>query len=161
MTYDPRYQPQQPQNPGYGQAPQQTAYPGYPGYPGAGQPGQPGYSNAYAPYGGYAPPRPSPLGTTSFVFGLISSLGLGALVVIAGVMSVRAGGRMDDKSAEAIALGLGLIFGMFLALIGAILGLVAVMQTGRKKLLGILGLVFNGGILLLVLLLMVIGLSMK
>ena len=105
--------------------------------------------------------RRSTMGLVSFVFGLISGIGLTVLVVMAGVMTAQAGGRMDETSPEAITLGVLLILGMFLALIGAILGIVALMQKGHKKLFGILGLVFNGGILLLVLALMVLGLSMK
>jgi hypothetical protein len=94
------------------------------------------------------------------IMGNIVGLGELVLVVIAGVMESSNPGGMDDKDPKVAVLGLLLLGGLFLALVGAILGVVGLFDPNRKKLFAILGLIFNGLILGLVLLLLVIGLAM-
>jgi hypothetical protein len=151
MTYDPQYPPQQP------------AQPQGPGYGPYGQ-SQPTISpNYYNAYDGFGPPelRSSGAGLTSFIIGLFSGLSLLVLIVAAGVLTAKSGGRMNPQSPQAIGLGLLMIVGMIAAVIGVILAIVNLVQKDRKKLFGIFGLILNGGILLLVLVLMMIGLAVK
>jgi hypothetical protein len=60
-----------------------------------------------------------------------------------------------------MALGCALFLGLGANVVGVILAFVNLAQRDRKKLFGILGLVFNGGMLLIVGVLMAIGLSMR
>jgi hypothetical protein len=172
--------PQNPQYPGgsgdpnypaQGQAGQPQGY-GYPaqgpGYaaPGYGQPAAPGgYWNPYGgvPPGYYpGPPQSSGVGTASFVIGLIAGLMVIGLIVAAALMTAQSPTRrLDEKSSEAMTLGCALLVGLGANVLGVILALVNFSQKDRKKLFGILGLVFNGGLLLIVGILMLIGLAAK
>ena len=67
---------------------------------------------------------------------------------------------MDEKSPEAMTLGCSLIVAAAMAVLGLILGIVGALQQGRKKVFPILGVVINGGMLLLVVALMILGATM-
>jgi hypothetical protein len=122
-----------------------------------------------APWDGYVQMAPAPirkkqsgLGITSFVMSLVVGVGEFVLIAIAGIMTASSpGGRMDSKSPEAIVLGLLLLAGMGVAVLGLILGIVALFTPDRGKIFAWLGVAFNGAILLGVMALMVIGLMMK
>jgi MFS family permease len=122
-----------------------------------------------APWDGYvqmarAPIRKkqSGLGITSFVMSLVVGVGEFVLVAIAGVMTANSpGGRMDSKSPEAIVLGLLLLGGLGVAVLGLILGIVALFAPDRGKIFAWLGVAINGTILLGVVALMIIGLMME
>lgn len=118
------------------------------------------------PYGGYpnyhtpvARPH-SKFGIASFIMGLIVMVGMLALFVVAGMMALRANGQINEESPEAIALGLGIIGGCFLALIGVIFAIVGLVNPSKAKVFSVLGLVFNGLVLLGVIGMMVIGATM-
>jgi hypothetical protein len=149
MSYQP---PQQWQDYASGQAPPLAAFPGT--HP---------HQQAYP----YASPQMVPeaahskVGIASFVMGLLVGLGELVLVVIAGVMETSTPGGMNDKDPKVAILGLLLLGGLFLALVGAILGVVGLFERNRKKLFAVLGLIFNGLILGLVVLLMIVGLAMQ
>ena len=82
------------------------------------------------------------------------------MVAIAGLMEASNPGGMDETSPEAMIVGLCLFAGVGLALMGGTLGLIALVQPNRKKVFGILGLIFNAFVVLGVVGLIVIGLSM-
>ena len=157
MTSDPYNQnhaapPQQPY--GYGQQPNpyapRPAYPGGYGY-------APGYQNPYAA----AAPTHSGLGIASFILGVIAGIAMIALIVVAAAMSAQApGGELDENSPGAITVGCSLIIAAGMALLGLILGIVGAIQQGRKKLFSVLGIVFNGGMILMVVALMILGAAM-
>jgi hypothetical protein len=117
-----------------------------------------GYQGGYAhPYAAAAPRHPG-IGVTSFILGLVAGVAMVVLIVIAAAMSARApGGQLDENSPEAITVGCSLIVAAGLALLGLILGIVGAVQQGHKKLFPVLGIVFNGGMLLMVVGLMILG----
>ena len=170
MSYDPNsnYRPPQQQPGGYGQQPnpyaqQPNPYARQPN-PYAPQPSQPlgyGYPPGYP--GGFpaAPPTHAGIGVASFILGLVAGLAMVVLIVIAGVMSADApGGELDENSREAMTVGCSLIVAAGLAVLGLILGIVGAVQQGRKKVFPILGIVINGGMILLVGGLMILGAAM-
>ena len=137
---------------------QQPSQPGAPGYPQAQYPQQFPQQYGYP----YQEPKHSGMGMASLAIGVIVGIMEMALVVIAGVMSAKAGPRgMDEKAPATIALGLLLLGGLLLALLGAALGVAGCLQPNRKRLFAILGLSINGLILLIVVGLMLIGLMVK
>ena len=164
MSYDPNNY-----NSGYQQQPQQP-------YP-YGQPGQYGQSNQYGqpnPYvpqyaypGGYGyqqpagPPTNSGIGVASFIISLIAAASLLVLIVIAAMMAAEApGGELDENSPQVVGLGCAMLIGGGLALVGVILGIVGLNQQGRKKVFPALGLIINGGMILLLVGLMILGSAM-
>jgi len=57
---------------------------------------------------------------------------------------------MSEVSAAAVVIGMFIMLGMFANLVGVGLGIAAVVQKKAKKLFGILGLIFNGCLILLI-----------
>lgn len=105
------------------------------------------------------PLRQSGLGLASLLLSIVSGIAVITLVVIAGVMATRNGGTLDEKSVEAVSVGLGIMVGIVMNIVGLVLGIVALMQRDRKKALAILGVTFNGLVLLLVGGLMILGIA--
>jgi hypothetical protein len=100
----------------------------------------------------------SGLGMASFVISIIAALITFVLVVMAGVMTARAGGQMDEQSPQAVVVGCSILAAGFLYLIGIGLAIGALFQRNRHKVFPILGLVLNIVFLLGIAGLMVIGL---
>lgn len=136
MSYDPNYLPP---NPGP-----------YAGYDPA---------TLAAMYG--APRRHGGIGIASFVISIIAAIGIITLLIIASVMMINAGGKLDEKSPAAITVGCSVFVFILAAVVGLILGIVAALQQNTKRLFGILGLCFNLGILLVLGVLFVIGLATR
>jgi hypothetical protein len=88
-------------------------------------------------------PKHSRFGIAAFIM----SLGVGAFVflvfVIAGILSVRAGGELDEKSPEAIFVGLGILAGFALNLISLCLAIAGLCEKRRNKIFAILALVIS------------------
>jgi hypothetical protein len=141
MSYQPPYQQQQQQHPS------QAAY------------------GAYPPYG-YASPQMmgelphSKLGIASFIIALVVGIGEFTLLIVAGVMETSTPGGIDEESPKAMVLGMLLLFGLLLALIGAILAITGLFEGSKKRVFPIIGLCINGLILLLVVVLLVVGATM-
>jgi hypothetical protein len=96
------------------------------------------------------PPQDLPhsgIGLTSFIFSMISLLGIITLIVIAAGMAARGGASPDDSATVALGGG-ALLLGLF-NLLGVIFGIVGLVQQGRRKLFSILGLSINGALLLI------------
>jgi hypothetical protein len=107
-----------------------------------------------------ATPRHSGLGIASFALALFVGIGEFVLVATAGYMTAQQGG-MDPQSGVAVVLGLLMIGGLLLAFLGVALGFASLFQGGRRRVFGILGLLFNGLILLGVIGLILIGISFQ
>jgi hypothetical protein len=82
-------------------------------------------------------------GIASFILGLLSGLAVLFVLILAGVLTARAGGELDEESPEAMLVGGALLVCLLGALVGAILGGVGLAQQRRKKIFAILGLCFN------------------
>jgi hypothetical protein len=99
----------------------------------------------------------SGIGIASFVISLIAGVGIFALFIAAGVIEASSPGGMHEESAEAIIIGLGIIFLFLMELVAIGLGIGALFSSTRKKLFGILGLSFSAGVTLLAVGIMVLG----
>lgn len=99
----------------------------------------------------------SGLGITTFVLGLIAPIGLILCIIFAAIAEASSYGGMDPNSTQAVVIGLFLILFVLLALVAIGLGIGAFVQTGYKKILPILGVVFSSVVLLFTVLLMIIG----
>ncbi|HEY0009636.1 MAG TPA: DUF6142 family protein [Tepidisphaeraceae bacterium] len=99
----------------------------------------------------------SRFGIASFIISLVSLVLLFVLIAAAGVMASQAGGELDETSPQAIMLGLGIIASLALAVLGAVLAIVGLTTTNVKKVFAILGLIFNGLLVLGVIGLLILG----
>jgi hypothetical protein len=106
------------------------------------------------------PLRSSGLGIASLVLGLIAGAIEFINLVVAGVMSQKQGGELDENSSEAMVVGLILFLGLFIALIGGVLGIIGLVQKNRAKGFSIAGLVINSLVGLGMLGIIVLGLLM-
>ncbi len=106
-----------------------------------------------------APRKHSGIGIASFVMGLIDLVLFFVMVLMAVGVAASAGGQVDEHAPATIMLGLFVIFIGLVCLIGTGLGVGSVLQKQRRRVFGIIGLCLNGGVLLLILLMMVIGIS--
>lgn len=105
-----------------------------------------------------APLKHSGWGIASFVTGIAAGLLLVVLVVVAGVMQASTPGGIDESSASAIIVGLGIMGACVLGLVAIGLGIAGLVQKRRRKLFAVLGVVLPVAELLGIVLLMVIGL---
>ncbi len=105
-------------------------------------------------------PKQSVLGVISFAMSVGVALLMLATFVVAGVMNAGRiqQGQPPQPYAGQMIVGFGVIFLLAADVVAAGLGVAALCQRGRKRLFGILGLVFSGGVLFLTIGLMVIGL---
>lgn len=107
----------------------------------------------------YSEPRHSGFGIASFVTALAAGLLVLVVFGIAGVIGAR-NGDIDEKSPEAVLLGLAVIGGLLVAMLGIGLGIAGVCQHRRKKVFAVLGLVINAVVTLGVVLVMIVGILM-
>lgn len=109
----------------------------------------------------YLGPRPhSGFGIASFIIAFLVGAGEFVLVIACGVLTAQQG-KMDDKSPVTVVLGLLLCSGILAAVVGLILGIAGVLQAGRNKTFAILGICFNGFIILGVVGLVIVGMLMS
>ena len=102
----------------------------------------------------------SGLGIASFVISIPTGIAILVLCVIAGVIEVTTPGGMDDKSAEAVVLGLSIFAFIFVDLFAVGLGIAGLIQRNRKKIFAILGMLLSLLTIVGVISLMVIGSQM-
>lgn len=116
------------------------------------------------------PIKHSKLGIASFLISVISVLGLAGSAAAASnaALQLAENPNFDPAaiaSGDTIPEGLGEVAGysalvfffILTALVGALLGLIGLFQKDRRKLFSTLGLILNGGLVLLVLIIFLIG----
>ena len=108
----------------------------------------------------YQPMKHSGIGIASFIISIVNGLFLFLLTAIAGIIETTTPGGMNEESPTAIVVGLLLFLGLGLNLVGTGLGIAGVMQKNHKRIFAVLGLVFNLGVIILVIAIMTIGLLM-
>jgi hypothetical protein len=101
----------------------------------------------------------SGLGIASFVISLVTGLVEFLVIISAGVLEMQ--GQMSETSGAAVVIGMFIILGMLANLVGIGLGIAAIAQNKAKKLFGILGLIFNGCLVILILGLIFIGIMVS
>jgi hypothetical protein len=94
------------------------------------------------------PMKHSRLGIASFMLAIGTGLMMAVLVVFAAAIDASQPGALDAHTPSGKLLVGGLCFASLLALTGVGLGIAGVSQTKRKTVYAILGLVFNGLIVL-------------
>jgi len=103
------------------------------------------------------PFKHSGLGIASFVISIIAALIIFVLVVMAGVMAAKEGGKMNEQSPEAAVLGCSILAAGLLYLVGIGLAIGGLCQRNRHRVFPVMGLVLNIVFLLGIAGLMVIG----
>ena len=101
----------------------------------------------------------SGLGIASFIISLAGGFMEFVAITAAGILEFQ--GRMGESSPAAMIVGLFIIFGLFVNLAGVGLGIAAVAQNKTKKIFGVFGIIFNGGLIILILGLIFIGLMLS
>ncbi len=99
----------------------------------------------------------SGMGIAAFVISLLAGAFMLGLVVVAGAIEMSTPGGMDERSLTALGLGLLILLTMVADVVAAALGIAALAQRDRKKVFGILGLVFAVATLIGVVVLMIVG----
>ena len=103
--------------------------------------------------------RHSEVGIISFVLSLLSGVTLFALFAVAGYIESQSPGGMNEKDPSTILLGLALIAAGAAQVLAAILGIVGLFQSNRKKIFAVLGVIFSMLAVLLFGGLMIVGLA--
>ena len=99
----------------------------------------------------------SKMGVASFIISLVQG-GINVIAVIsAGVLTTL--GPQDEHEIGFMIIGLVIFGGIFAHLTGVGLGIAGIVQRNTKKVLSILGLIFNLGAILVVLMLMIMGMA--
>jgi hypothetical protein len=98
----------------------------------------------------------SGLGIASLAIAVATGLALLVLITIAAVLEGRPGGMPED-SPTTIIIGALAIGCLLVCLLGLALGIAGLVQQGRDKVLAVLGVVFNGGLIVGVIALAIIG----
>lgn len=101
------------------------------------------YEDCYSDPEDYHIPKHSGFGITSFVIALAAGTLEFVLVAIAGILETATPGGIDEDSPITILLGVVMIGGLFLNLLGIILGIVGFCQRKRKKIFAVLGVVIG------------------
>jgi hypothetical protein len=85
----------------------------------------------------------SRFGIASVIIALCVGIFMFILIAIAGVLSMQAGGELDEDSPEAMMIGLGVLAGFAMNLISLGLAIAGLCEKRRNKVFAILGLVIN------------------
>jgi len=101
----------------------------------------------------------SRMGIASLVLAILVGVLVFLLIGGAGVMEASTPGGINEDSTLVGLIGLGIIGCLLANLVGLGLGLAGLIQRRRKKLFAILGAIFNGLIVLVVLAVIVLGLA--
>ncbi|MBN2180756.1 MAG: hypothetical protein JW715_02490 [Sedimentisphaerales bacterium] len=103
----------------------------------------------------YIPKKHSRMGIASFIIALAQGFITLLVIIFAGILAATA--RQYDNEAAFAFVGLFIILGMIAHLVGAVLGIAGAIQSSRKKVFAIIGLILNIAVLLFIIVLIVIG----
>lgn len=92
--------------------------------------------------------RHSGLGIASFVIAILAGLTEIGIIVAASMMAADNRGELDEQSPQLMAMAVGFCGGVIIALVGIGLGIAGLVQSDRRKLFAILGLILNSVIVL-------------
>ena len=100
----------------------------------------------------------SGIGIASFILSLLGPVFFFLLVIVASALEASTPGGMDENSAAAGILGISLIAVVIISIVSFFLGVGGLLQTDRKKVFSVLGVVFSAGGFFLEILLLLLGL---
>ncbi len=100
----------------------------------------------------------SGIGIASFILSLFGPACFLLLVIAASALEASTPGGLDENSTAAGILGVLLIAVLIISIVSFFLGVGALLQTDRKKVFSVLGLVFSAGGFFLEILLLLLGL---
>ena len=103
------------------------------------------------------PLKHSGIGIASFVISIFMGIFYFSVILIAGVVGAANPEGINEESVTAVVIGLLILAGLGVSLIGIGLGIAGVIQKEYKKILSVLGLVFNSLGVIGVIGLMIIG----
>jgi hypothetical protein len=106
-------------------------------------------------------PKYSGLGIASFAISIIAGVLIFVTFVIAVVMEASTPGGMDEESVEFIWIGIAGIGLLIVELVALGLGIGGLFQKEKRKILAILGTVFSGGAVVLLVLAVAVGNAME
>jgi hypothetical protein len=109
----------------------------------------------------YIEPKHSGIGIASFVLSCIAALGMFIVIGYAAVVVSSHPEGLDNKSPQAVVIGLAFIGMGFADLLAVGLGIAGMVQSNRKKLFAILGTIISVGTIAIVTALVIIGSSME
>ncbi|TWU43455.1 hypothetical protein Q31b_24960 [Novipirellula aureliae] len=101
----------------------------------------------------------SGLGIVSFLTAICMGFALFALIAVAAIIEGSNPGGMDEESASAIIVGLCVFAIIGLTFLGLALGFVGIFAANRNRIFPILGVMFNGLLLLAITALFLIGIA--
>jgi hypothetical protein len=100
-------------------------------------------------------------GVASFIIALAAGIAVGLSILVAGIVEASRPGALGPGSSGEVMIGAVVCLGLLIALVGLGLGIAGVCQSNRKKVFAVIGLIFNGLILLGGGLLALIGIAMS
>lgn len=101
--------------------------------------------------------KQSGLGIASFALAILVGTAEFILLIVAGVLEEQTPGGIDEDGPATLVLGVLFLGGMAMSLVGCTLAIAGLIQGGRSKIFPVLGLVFNGMIILGVIGIIIIG----
>ncbi|MFG0263445.1 MAG: hypothetical protein ACF788_13720 [Novipirellula sp. JB048] len=101
----------------------------------------------------------SGFGVASFLISILVGLGAIVVILLAGFVEASTPEGINEESALAVIMGLSIFAMVGMNILGIGLGVAGVCQADRARLFAILGLVFNGVVILGVIALMAIGVA--
>jgi hypothetical protein len=101
--------------------------------------------------------KQSGLGMASFALAILVGMAEFILLIVAGVMEAETPGGLDEDAPASVVLGILLLGGMVMSFVGIALAIGGFIQRERSKVFPILGLVFNGVIILGLIGIIIIG----
>jgi hypothetical protein len=102
----------------------------------------------------------SGLALSSFAISVVGFLIAFAVFAVAGYLNASVEGGIAEESPQAVMIGLIIIAVCFSFVLGIALGIAGVVQDSKSRVFGIIGIVCNGGALLLVAGLLALGLQL-
>ncbi|MCK5306402.1 MAG: hypothetical protein KAJ66_04645 [Candidatus Omnitrophica bacterium] len=101
----------------------------------------------------------SGFGISSFVISLV--IGVGEIFVIGIAAFLGAQGQMSEENTAMMVVGLAIMAGLMINLAGVGLAIAGICQKNKKKMFSILGLIFNGVLILGIVGLIIIGMMVS
>ena len=105
------------------------------------------------------PKQPNGLGMASFAIGIIDVIITLVTFVVAGIVSIRSGGDVDESSVVLMIIGLVIILCVLAGFVGIGLGVAGILVRRNNRLFAILGTVINTALVIIIIGVIIAGMS--